>query len=248
MKRRSLTTSLSLLFAVACLTAPCAALAHDEYRRDDGSQVGTRFKQKPKVADEARQRMQTNYIALCVLKSVPDRVDWFLRNSDDKEYVKPKGSHSIGTYLVIDQCLGDTMNDMTLESTFFMSTSSIRGLLAEQAYLAARPAYQAAPEGAVVPARVFVATGDELPFAQGLAQFEDCIAQTDPAGADALMRTKPASSGELAAAQALAPTLGTCLPKGQTLSFTAQNVRSIAAEALWQRFVAPTAPSYTGQP
>lgn len=246
--RRLLATGLTALVGATCMAAPCAALAHDEYRRDDGSQVGTRFKQQPKVTDEALQRQQTNYIALCVQKSVPNRVDWFLRNSDDKEYVHPKGSHSIGTYLVIDQCLGDTMNGMTLESTFFMSTSSIRGLLSEQAYLAGRPAYVVAPEGAVMPARSYIATGDELPSARGLGEFEDCIAITDPADADALLRTKPASLEEMTAARALAPTLGTCLPKGQTLSFTAQNVRSIAAEGMWQRFVAPTAPSYTGQP
>ncbi|MDE2562227.1 MAG: hypothetical protein KGL48_08260 [Sphingomonadales bacterium] len=231
------------------LLAAGAALAHDDPNRpDDGSQVGTRFKQKPKVTDEARQRLQTNYIALCVQKSVPDRVDWFLRHSDDKEYVKPDGSHSIGTYLVIDQCLGDTMNGMTLESTFFMSTSSIRGLLSEQAYLAGRPAYLAAPEGAVIPARTFVATGDELPVARGLAQFEDCVATTDPANADALLRTKPGTAEENAAARALVPALGACLAKGQTLSFTAQSIRSFAAEGMWQRFVAPAAPSYTGQP
>ncbi|WP_338465856.1 hypothetical protein RXV95_09745 [Novosphingobium sp. ZN18A2] len=232
-----------------CLISSAPALAHDEqHPLNPESQIGTRFKQKPNSLDEAQRRELVNYVALCVQKSVPQRTDWYLRNSDDKSYVKPKGSHNIGTFLVVDYCLGDTMIGATKERGLSTSQSAMRGLLAEQAYLANRRTYIAPPPDSVVPARTFVATGDDLPIARGLAQFEDCIAMTDPAGADALLRTKPASIDEDTAARALAPALGKCLPKGQTLSFTAQSVRSFAAEGMWQRFVAPTAPSYTGQP
>lgn len=244
---RSLVTAIA---AAVLIVAQGAAFAHEAQKPiEDGSQVGTRFKQKPRTANEASQRQLMNYVALCVQKSVPQRTDWFLRNSDDRAYVHPQGSHDIGTYLVFDQCLGDTMNDVTSELGVSTSTSAMRGLLAEQAYLAARKTYEApAPDAPPMPERVLVATGEALPVARGLAQFEDCIATDDPADADALLRTQPGGPAELDAARALAPTLGKCLPQGQTISFTAQNVRSIAAEGMWQRFVAPNAPSYTGQP
>lgn len=66
-----------------------------------------------------------------------------------------------------------------------------------------------------------------------------CVAEQNPAGIRALLATSAETPEEMAAARALTPTLGPCLPQGATLKANRQGLRAALAEALFHRATAP---------
>jgi hypothetical protein len=119
------------------------------------------------------------------------------------------------------------------------SSETLRDMMAEEAYLAKNrtaPSLPASPAAPPPLQTTYVSTGDSLASAQGMVDFTDCTVLRDPAGADALLRTMPASEDERAAASALAPALGACLFEGQSVSLTPRSIRGFIAYAMWNRF------------
>jgi hypothetical protein len=66
-----------------------------------------------------------------------------------------------------------------------------------------------------------------------------CIADTNPAGIVAVMRTVPTSKEEGAAFGAMGDQLGKCLRAGTRLQANRQSLRAALADALFQRLYAP---------
>lgn len=124
----------------------------------------------------------------------------------------------------------------------FGKPGALRNLVMEQAYLAKN---QAAPklslnekgEPALAPARVFASAGDLLPQAVAYAQLADCTAANGSELADRLLRTPAGLPAEKEAAVALAPVIGQCVTQGQNIALTADIIRGLAAEGMWQRYV-----------
>ena len=66
-----------------------------------------------------------------------------------------------------------------------------------------------------------------------------CVAATDPAGIQSLLRTMPTSAKESAALQSLVPAMGPCLVVNAKLDANPQSLRAALAEALYHRVNAP---------
>jgi hypothetical protein len=124
----------------------------------------------------------------------------------------------------------------------FLKPGALRNLFMEQAYLAK---YQAAPkpllnekgEPTLAPARIFASKGDLLPQAVAYAQLADCTAANGSELADKVLRTPVGLPAEREAAVALAPIIGQCVTQGQNIALTADTIRALAAEGMWQRYV-----------
>lgn len=69
-----------------------------------------------------------------------------------------------------------------------------------------------------------------------------CVANTNPAGIEAVLATQPGSRAQNTALQALSPSLGACLAKGYQLNTGPAGLRAALAEAYYHRvFDAPPA-------
>jgi hypothetical protein len=66
-----------------------------------------------------------------------------------------------------------------------------------------------------------------------------CMADTDPAGIMALIRTNPGTADEAAAISALTPALTKCLSAGTRLDANRPALRAALADALYQRMANP---------
>lgn len=137
-------------------------------------------------------------------------------------------------------------NNPALMGPIFARPGALRTLLMESGYLAKNnraPKVELDDKGQPVlaPARMFVAKGDQLPQAVAYAQLADCTAANGTDLADAVLRTGAGSAEERAAAVALAPVIGQCVQEGQNISLTPETIRALAAEGMWQRYIAPPA-------
>ncbi|WP_039858349.1 hypothetical protein [Novosphingobium pentaromativorans] len=227
-----------LVFGGTCCEAGAAQVLKPEL------QTGSRIPVKPKQVTGRERRALLKDFASCVFRSQPDRVDYFLRHSDMTDF--DPGLGNIVGYLRLDKCLGAQEVGITQMGAEF-STHALRGLLAEQAYLDNR---KAQPENGVeqsVP-RPSYAKAADVSRAQALGAFADCVVAQNSADADNLMRTGWGTVEEKQAAKALVPTLGACLPQGETISLRIEDVRGFVADGLWQRFEAPMPVTYEGKP
>lgn len=101
-----------------------------------------------------------------------------------------------------------------------------------------QPIAASSAEGVPPPSHVrdwFVLTGRH-PVTDSMAV---CVAEQNPAAIRGLIATRPETAEEKAAIQAIAPSLGPCLPQGATLKANRQSLRAALAEALYHRAVAP---------
>lgn len=120
------------------------------------------------------------------------------------------------------------------------SQDLLRGRLAEQALLA-----QAAAVSALQPLPLqqkryirswFIATGRN----PAVDEMGACMADTDPAGIVALIKTDPGSSDENSALAGMSPSLTKCLSAGTRLDASRQALRAALADALYQRLNNPS--------
>ncbi|HEV2747939.1 MAG TPA: hypothetical protein VGW34_11650 [Allosphingosinicella sp.] len=120
-----------------------------------------------------------------------------------------------------------------------------RGMLAEAALRQdfGRRSLAALPRQATYSRPWFAATGRPL----AVDEMAACVADTNPAGVQALLGTTAETDGERAALSRLMPSVGPCLTIGATLNANRQSLRAALAEALYQRLRAPAA-APTGAP
>jgi hypothetical protein len=133
-------------------------------------------------------------------------------------------------------------NEFVAVREFKYSTEVMRGMLAERALAKSRPqvaALASLPLQKIYQRPWFAVTGRHLT----VDEMGACIADVNPAGIGALIRTVPAAPEEGQAFAALSPDLGRCLRAGTKLQANRQSLRAALAEALFQRLNAPAAPT-----
>ena len=82
-------------------------------------------------------------------------------------------------------------------------------------------------------------------FELGVLAFGDCVVKRDPALARAVVLAPTASAGQDEAFKDLAPNLGSCLLKGQSLAFSKPVLEGVLAEVLYREAASPTPSSRT---
>lgn len=225
----------ALTLAGTAITLPPLAQAQLKPEMETGSLIPV----KPKALDSERAGEVRKGFARCVYRKSKPKVAMLLDHSDPVT-VDLAGANikNVSDDLGMETCLG---SEAVLESALGLKFSPgfLRDLLAEEAYLATNAkAPQLPPPPAIVPPLEpkYVSTGNMLLRAQATVEFTDCAVRKDTAHADALLRTRPGSSGELAAARAMGPVLGQCLVQGQDIKLSAMNIRGFVAYAMWNRF------------
>jgi hypothetical protein len=129
-------------------------------------------------------------------------------------------------------------NDLVQARVAKFSSEVLRGMLAERSLVKAGPALAALPAlplQKVYQRPWFAVTGRHL----SVDEMGACIADTNPAGIAALIRTVPTSREEGAAFGALGANLSECLRAGTKLQANRQSLRAALADALFQRLHAP---------
>jgi hypothetical protein len=121
-----------------------------------------------------------------------------------------------------------------------ISIDMLRGRLAEQALLAAAPPTEALQPLPLQQRRYirpwFAATGRN----SAVDEMAACIADTDPAGIMALVRTTAGSNDENGAISGLSQSLAKCLSAGTRLDASRPALRAALADALYQRVNNPS--------
>lgn len=208
------------------------------------AQIGTRFLKKPTEVNPREAGLERKNFGRCIYARIPDRVDKLLENSDPEgiEYYGAGESQDRFWQLIgRDNFCGGLNSAASDHRQLTISNTAFRSMMLEEAYLARfKQAPALAADATEIADRRYMTEGSAP--ARSLGQFADCLAFRDVAGADALLRTMPGSDEEKAAARAMAPTLGACLVRGQTLSLNAANVRAFAADGLWTRFARGAGP------
>ncbi|MBN8807198.1 MAG: hypothetical protein J0I47_03020 [Sphingomonas sp.] len=226
---------LQLAAGLAGMTAANPSLGQD---RPTGSMLQVR---PVAIAPERLGEMQVEF-GRCIYGSNPRAAAALLTHSDAfAADLKAARINDPRISFDTDRCLRQERRDDEPNLDVAITPLGVRAMLLEPAYLEAyrHPPVLAAGAVEALP-RQFVSTGDQLVRARQLAVFADCVVFHDLTGADALVRTMPGTPSEVAAARALAPSLGACLAQGQRFSLAAKNVRAVVADGLWTRFVRAT--------
>lgn len=137
------------------------------------------------------------------------------------------------------ECFGAQFgNDMVQERNVHFPPEIMRGMLAEAALERTRSqvdALQPLPLEKIYQRAWFPVTGRNVT----VDEMGACIADTNPAGTAALIRTEPTGREEGTAFAALADNLGKCLRIGTKLQANRQSLRAALADALYQRLNRP---------
>lgn len=140
------------------------------------------------------------------------------------------------------RCFGDDMsNDLVGLRIVQIPNDIMRGMLAEAALGRSNDdaaALQPLPLQQIYQRDWYAITGRHIT----VDEMGACIADTNPAGVLALIRTVPISKEESAAFSGLGGNLGTCLRAGTKLQASRQALRAALADALYQRLNAPAPP------
>lgn len=177
--------------------------------------------------------------ASCVYGYRASEIDAYLVGQDDADGMAkltraPKGKVASSSS-VFTTCLEQQggLGDMTAR----VNIPSFRLMMAEEAYLSRfESAPQMPTDATEVLSRTPLTVGVDTKASVFLAAVADCLVYRDLRGADALVRTSPDSPEERTVAVSLAPAVGDCLPKDQTLKLNATIIRSLAVEGLWARY------------
>lgn len=239
------------LVALAIVAALLSGTAHAQL--NPTQETGSRIYTQPRDSDDpARAARYSKVVAGCVYRRMgPEPVDEFLRAGDPVTIGLADDSFLWSRMMrLLEECMDQRHLDYNADVrsarlAMSFTPGRLRALLQEEAYLGEQD------QGAIVipqdagelTLRQYVSTGEDATRARGVGNFSDCIVHRDAAGADALLRTQPASAEEDRAARSLAPVLGTCLIQGQTIEFTPASIRAMAADGLWSRLVYGSQPS-----
>ena len=169
--------------------------------------------------------------ATCLAQAYPERVRELLQATSAEAANRPY--HLLAED---DRCLGRVFGNQDFsakDATF--TVDMLRGRLAEEELLRqwkqaeALPALPLQQNGYVRP---WFAASDRNAEVDAMAV---CIADTDPAGIMAVVRSAPGFAAESAAFTALSPAMTKCLAAGTRLNATPQALRAALADALYQR-------------
>ena len=173
--------------------------------------------------------------ANCLVQLHPDQVRALLQATTAETAGRPYQSLAND-----DRCFSRVFGDQRFTpDDASVSMDMLRGRLAEQELLsqsAQVAALQALPLQQKRYIRPWFAATGRHPAVDEMAA---CMADTDPAGIMAIVRTTPGFADENAALGALSPALTKCLSAGTRLDASRQALRAALADALYQRLNNP---------
>jgi hypothetical protein len=218
------------------LTAVAAALASGTALADPptGSRLGDHRRPGPTLTAKD-QAVGAKRMALCVYnrKETLARQTLLALSKEAQDAAMAKLMGEV-------QCFGAVFsNDLVEERRVSFPPEIMRGMLAEAALDRSRAeadALQPLPLQQVYERKWFTTTGRHV----SVDEMGACIADTNPAGIAALIRTEPGSKEENVWFGGLMDYLGKCLRAGVKLQASRPALRAALAEALFQRFNAPT--------
>jgi hypothetical protein len=201
--------------------------------------TGSRVPADPKDLAAGRAAQLQFEFARCIYRRNPKAAAAILANSDPVRVdLTRAGIKSLDSSFGLSICLGEQADAGLSNMSVRMPAPTMRLMMAEQAYLTTVPVAPTLQEGAAENvARSYVSEGQLLGKARALAEFADCVVFRNVVGADALVRTRPGSGAENAAARSLGPVLGACLSAGNNTVLNIMTIRSLVADGLWARFV-----------
>jgi len=230
-------------FLVATIALPAIAQdseidrERDRFLRPD-IQTGTRFKQEPEMASETDARQMQKRLARCVFYAKKEELNTLLANSDfdriDFDATEFE-TEEFFDQIKFSRCLGRAMKASQYKIYASMRYSTLRNLVAEEAYLYANKDAPVREEGAptLIEQRFAYLSGGARSAV--LAEVSDCISYRNSAAAHELLDSTPGSSVETAALEALYPTLLTCLETDTPPAFSTSMVRLMIADGMWAR-------------
>lgn len=231
--------------AMAMFAIPAPVLAQDDDRGlDPAMQVGTRFLLEPESVEAQTARYLQKRIANCIYNRHEEVVGRVLANSDfyqiDYDAVGI-ASDALFDDLEMSHCMGRVMQGRYRELYMRFQNSTIRNLLAEEAYLATvdGPTVSIAGGDSEIPDR-FAGRRVHRQVSQ-MAQLTDCIVYGAPVAADAMLRSRPGSEDEAEAVGQLASRFVECAESDEGLTVSASLLRQMMADGLWARSTASAA-------
>jgi hypothetical protein len=223
--------AVSVAALVLTLTSPASAQLRPE------GKTGSIAANRPDLLRAADAAVVRKSFARCIYYSSKKTAASYLEHSDlEAVDMNAAGIRDRVRDFKMESCLSNEVNNSENALAMRSSATTLRDLLAEEAYLAKNHSVPASAATAEPIAFRPVATDTNPTATQGLAMFADCTVRHDTAGADALLRTVPESPREQQAAAALAPAMGACLMTGQNFALKPANIRALVAYAMWSRF------------
>jgi hypothetical protein len=230
---------LALRLSAAALPVMLLVSSASLAQLNPGMQTGSLVPVKPHTIDPIRAGLVKQDFARCVYSRNKPAVDRMLLASDLVTFDGMDGKPVVPYQdrLQMAECLGRQTDQLTAQIGMRLPSDSMRSLLTQAAYVA-NVTRLPSNDGSVNAERRFASTDEKLARARGLAELADCVVAHDVLTADALVRVAPGNPAELEVARKLGPAFGACMTSGQSFHLNAAFMRTIAADGLWQRYVA----------
>ncbi|WP_374530117.1 hypothetical protein [Novosphingobium sp.] len=189
-------------------------------------------------ADEGAMRNDVlrNYFS-CAASRRHDQMVELLSATNEDDY-----SQAVKALTDVDRCASE--NDVEAAAPMLGAMGPkrafVRGVVAEELIKTApKRQLKALPVSPKVSLRPWFWTTGRV---RAVDEMAVCVAESNPAGIEAVLATKPGSRAQNTALQALSPSLGACLAKGFELNTGPTGLRAALAEAYYHRlFDAPPA-------
>lgn len=215
--------------------------AQDDAERflEPGLQTGTRFKQVPETAEQGEARGLQKRVAKCVYFRNKDVVRTLLAHSDMDRIdfdAFDQASETLFDDLDVAECIGTVMRSSQYRMYMRIPYATLRNLLAEEVYLQDNKKALVLPTDA--PRDLENRYGYEglNPRTAALTQVGDCVAHSGVGNAHAFLESRPGSSDEEQAFEALAPIVVACLDtEEEEVALPISMIRQLTADALWAR-------------
>lgn len=238
-ERTGIRVILALVSLGLVLSHGPAASAQDEAFTGPDIRTGTRFKQVPETADQAEARGLQKRIAKCVFFRNKDTVRELLAHSDMDRIdfaAFDQEAETLFDDLDVAECMGTVMRSSQYRMYMRIPYPTLRNLLAEEVYL------QDNKGGVVLPANAPRDLDSRYgyqrlnPRTAALTQVGDCMTHSSIDDTHAFLESRPGSRDEVAAFEALAPTVIACLDTSEDeVALPISMIRQITADALWAR-------------
>lgn len=232
-----------VVLALLSLAVPVVAQETDIDRERDRflrpeAPIGSRFKQEAQAADVADARQMQKRLAKCVYYGSKDELDTLLANSDFDRIdfsVLEFEAEEFFDEMDFGRCLGRAMKQSQYKIYATMQYSTLRNLVAEEAYLYSNKRPPVREEGAPTFIEARFIGRRAGPRSKVLAEVSDCISYRNAPAAHDLLDSTPGTSGEGSFLEALYPTLLTCLDAEEAPNLDPTMVRMLVADGMWTR-------------
>lgn len=228
------------------LMEPLAAQSNDDdytplnsrIRRDRQfpTDILNRWRNETSAVSRSRSRMMLTQFAQCVYHRNKSGALELLQKTDvafsNFAQIGLENDRAMRIYGFKD-CLGHVANANQSGVNMRWTPTGLRSWLVQEAYFERYPDEPSwiKPQ-LTIPPREFPLSG-QIPGVRGAMDFADCVVATDPYSADFFYRTAPGSPDEKRAVEALTPTFGPCVPRGQQVQLQLPLVRIWLGDALW---------------